>query len=1699
MKLGSFCTIAASLLLAAAAFAAPPEKVIHLRNEQITTPTPSRNQAQQADRAAANGLWVIQFESTPTTEQRAELAALGVDLLSYVPEDSFIASFDHVPPGQLRNLPFVRWVGPFKAEHKLQGKISKASPAQELQVSVLLAPRSKPNDAANARSQFTRITGQSDLRQGTILRGSLPASRIQQLAESPAVLWVEPAPQMKLNDEIATKIVAGDDGNMGTFAAVHQLGYTGAGVTVSVADSGLDSGDTNSMHPDIAGRVTALFSYGSPADPADYHSHGTHCAGIIGGNGTVGETDENGYLYGVGVAPAVNLIGQRIFDGLGGFTYTNANFEPLTRDAKQAGADIGSNSWGDDTQGRYDLSAMEYDALVRDADTGTSGDQPYILEFSAGNAGPGPQTIGSPAVAKNVIATGASQNDRLDFFIYADGQDTMADFSSRGPCEDGRIKPDIVAPGTWIASLRSMYANDDNAWLTISGNYMYQGGTSQAGPHAAGAAALFVQYYRSNYFGVTPSPALVKAALINSAVDMDESFGTAAIPNNDEGWGRIDLTELIGSPRDYDFVNQSTLLTNGAIFERRVVIADNSEPFRVTLAYTDVPALPAAIPALVNNLDLEVLAPDGRLYRGNQFLNGESVANAPTPDSINNVEGVALADPLPGEYVIRVRGSHVVQDARGDTGAVDQDFALVTSAKFLPPGTGLVYLNQRFYTVPATVKVTVVDTDQAGQPSVAATLASDSQTNALPLTLFPVGSSGVFTGSVATALTPVVADGSLHIAHNDLITASYFDTSASITRTGVAQADLVPPIISAVASTNIFGSVFISWTTDEPATSLVRFGTNTLTLVSTNLSLVTAHSIKLSGLQSGATYFFEVVSADEAGNVSTNNNSGSNYSFVVVTPPPLLLVNAYTPFTASGDDSPEIPLSAYTNALNQTGISYEIWNTGGTNLPTLNTLQSYRVVLWRLNDSLYGGLLGYQGLSGTERSLLTGYVTNGGALCLTSMELLSRMGTGASALSFSSNILHVASFNEDNGGSGIDDAIGYAADPVSSGMQLSLDYSNYYSPSLDILFGQSPNVSDTVVPTPDAQPVFLDDASSLVCGVRFPKTGQDSVGRVVFLSFPLDTVPETGTPPNTRANLLLNSLTFLAPGLSGIGTVTLDKSAYPVPGLVTIEVGDSDLTGSGSLTVNVYSDSQTNGIVATLNETVLPGLFRGFVTLVSTTNTPTSGQLKAANGDSLGVDYLDASAGSIISAFATVDTIFPLITNIAAVPRYQSCTVTWNTSENSDALVQFWEGDPAFNINRTAFVSTPATSHSVPLDRLKANQDYYYQVVSRDIAGNATVDNNSGNYYIFHTLEPLHPPFFDDMETASTLTNWHVTFYEQYSEFSESDWTLGTPNTSTATNAFSGTNCWGSVLDGGNPAIVITSLEGPVIDLSGGTTATLTFWHNHDFTDVYDAGELDLVINDTGEEIPLEFYYESSGGWVQETVDLTPYLGKVVYLIWSHVLISGENIPRAGWLLDDVSITLSNATTGTIIVSNNLWQADFALDGMPQSGLTLVDANATPGTHTVTYNAVPFYNTPPAQTNTLTAGGTNLFIGNYTFTDINSNGISDAWEQSQFGEVSTNRTASTDTDGDGMTDGDEAIAGTDPSSTNSYLSLTASMEVGGALRFDWNAVSGRAYRLNSTTNLNTWTLLSGWLHNSNSYILPATNSGPNLFQLEVAP
>lgn len=1692
-----------SLLLAVSASAA--EKSIKLRNETITTRPVDRQGfqalAQDPDRS---GLYLLQLEDAPPVDWKEQLAAQGLEVVRYIPDDAYVINARNPHSGRIKRLPFVRYFAKYKPEHKVHQKL-KASvdePEATPELTLLFSASATPGEIALAHRQFENVGRSHKSGVGHILQGRAKKGKLKELLASEAVVWIEPAPTPKLYDAVAAQIVAGEGPDNKTTTL--DLGFTGKGVTVAVADSGLGCGEGFPVHPDLAGRVTGYFYYGNLTDASDEHSHGTHVTGIIAGNGATGEMDEQGFLYGLGIAPGANVIGQRLFDGLGGYE-PPPSFAHMTTDAVRLGAEIGSNSWGDDTHGRYDISAMEFDALVRDADPETPGDQQYILEFSAGNAGPGARTIGSPAVGKNVIATGASQNNRPEFIIYAEGQETMADFSSRGPCEDGRIKPDVVAPGTWIASLQSSCASDENAWSPISPNYQYQGGTSQAGPQVSGAAAVFVQYFRETQNRGTPSPALVKAALINSAVDMDVSGWTGPVPNNDEGWGRVDLTQIIGSPRRYHYIDQSQPLAQAQIFEQRVVVSSGEEPLKVTLTYTDVPALPSAIPALVNDLDLELVGPEGAVYRGNQFINGQSIANAPGSDAINNVEGIHLSLPVPGEYVVRVRGSRVVEDSRRDTAAVDQDFALVISGDLPLPGQGVIVLDRRAYGAPAEMNIKLIDFDLRNQPNAQVSIQSTTETTPVPLVLQPSGAFGVFTGKLATATGPALADEKLQIAHGDLITVKYNDADPAGEVVATVRGDLLPPVISDVSTTNRFGKQMVTWRTDERSTGTVFYRNGGGFLAASNELFSTSQEIILSGLTEGVTYSFYVVSTDEAGNKSTNNNNGSNFTFVAQPASTVLLVDAYTHSPES--ESEIIPVTEYTVALDRTGVTYEVWDVATLGSPTAADLAPFRVVMWRINDSFYDA---QNTISQPEQTAIQQYLDRGGSFFISSMEILSRVGDSP----FRTNVLQTAEFitpadpfgdcadcHEDHGAEAI---VGSDLESLTAGIEITLDYSRY--PIFDfggVIPNIGPDLGDIISPTTNAVPILFENMDGEPVGIRSPRTGMDSNGRVVFFSFPLDAVPLDGPAPNNRVNLLRNALSFLAPGVNGLSSISLDSPSYTVPSKVTVEVADSDLVGKPAATVKFSTDTFPGGVTVQLAPTVVPGLFRGFVTLVPANAAAEPGKLRAANGDLVVAEYVDASASSTLRAAAEVDTASPLITDLVVEPDYEAAIIRWNTSEGADALVQF--GESTF-LGKTAYHPGEKLSHMLILPALLPDRLYYYQVVSRDPAGNATVDDNNGQLYTFRTLKPLTPPWTDNLE--SSTTGWSV----QDGEDTESSWTWGTPNNGMTTQAHSGTKAWGTNLDGDQVTYVQTFLISPAVELLGGNYAKLSFWHNYDFLgeSTFEMGQLLLFTNSQMQPIVLKSYGDFTTGWELEEFDLTPYLGRVVQVVWQYELfdLSFENNPHPGWLLDDISVTVTNISRGRIEVTNNLAQAYFYVDGpttFEAGGRTYTNLTALSGEYVIEWEDIPYYQTPAPQTNILSANGTLRFEGKYTFPDANSNGISDLWEQQYFGGVTPAVTPISDSDNDGLSDYCEFVAGTNPVDPASYFAVTPPLNLGSnRVRMTWYSTPGRVYRVFASTNAVDWVPFSSWITASQgtttSYSPPQLDAQKAwLFKVEVVP
>lgn len=549
----------------------------------------------------------------------------------------------------------------------------------------LLTVLAHPSSAAEL-SALLGVTGElTDTGLTRFLVPSLPLP-LADLAAHPGVLHVGPAATgLTPEDEASAQIVAGNSQfteappGYGEFLAEHG-GLTGDGVNVTIVDTGIDR-----LHPDISDRVIAHLDYTPNGEPHDVYGHGTHVAGIVGGDGSsggLGITDRQGRLYGLGVAPGVGLLDQNAIALTVEEWPPPYGFGRLTADAIDHDTHIWNASWttGEGEAVGYVATAAELDALIRDGHDGLDGNQPFTMVFSAGNSGPGLQTLTSPKEAKNLIVVAASENVRTLTGGTSNGE-LVASFSSRGPAMDGRVVPQVTAPGANVISSRATPAYACNLPPQDAGATMYAfcSGTSMAAPHVTGAVALLTEWWREAGHG-DPSPALAKALLVNSAQDMFRRD----VPNPHEGWGRINLGNLFDPATARIINDQATLLTEpDATYSRDIEVVDRSQPLRVSLAWTDAPGLPVADPAdaaLVNDLDLEVIAPNGEtVYRGNVFADGWSRPGGEA-DRVDNLENVFIDSPEVGTYTVRVVAHRVPGDGVPGAGdETDQDFALVVS------------------------------------------------------------------------------------------------------------------------------------------------------------------------------------------------------------------------------------------------------------------------------------------------------------------------------------------------------------------------------------------------------------------------------------------------------------------------------------------------------------------------------------------------------------------------------------------------------------------------------------------------------------------------------------------------------------------------------------------------------------------------------------------------------------------------------------------------------------------------------------------------------------------------------------------------------------------------------------------------------------------------------------------------------------
>ncbi|MDZ4689307.1 MAG: S8 family serine peptidase [Planctomycetaceae bacterium] len=625
---------------------------------------------------------------------------------------------------KISQLPYVRWIGHLPHADRIAGSvrlgraaddISSALPRTKVIPGVYVVEFFGEADAKaavpKAKKLGLQVLQAEPAAKLLIVEASdKKAARTKQLKALSAVHGVRQISERTL-DRPSNDVAAG---LMGTATVMSNpgLGLSGKGEVIGVCDTGLDTGDKSTIHADFRNRVSFIKSYPLPPDlnsfvknpgaddgAADLDSgHGTHVAGSVLGSGA-GSLALPGVTAPIrGLAYRAKLVFQAVEQetkwknpvdyinyGRYGLWGIPNHLKTLFQDAYTKKARIHSNSWGGGKPGEYDAQCRQLDQFVWDH-------KDFCILVAAGNDGTdkdgdgqiNPMSVTSPGTAKNCITVGASENLRPAFNSeqyggwwpddypvaplhndpMANNAEQLAAFSSRGPTEDKRFKPDVVAPGTFVLSTRSTrIAANNKAWAAYpqSKLYFHMGGTSMATPLAAGAVALIRQFLRTKKSIAKPSAALLKAAAIAGATRLTGVGPAGAVVDNDQGYGRLNLDAVLvpAAPSQANFLDVSAGLQTGQLWTRSMQVQSSTAPLRIVLAYSDYPG-----PNLVNNLNLIVTAPNGKKHVGNAPLSG-----TPTLDAANNVELVHVPSPSAGPWKIEVVASNVPHGP--------QDFALV--------------------------------------------------------------------------------------------------------------------------------------------------------------------------------------------------------------------------------------------------------------------------------------------------------------------------------------------------------------------------------------------------------------------------------------------------------------------------------------------------------------------------------------------------------------------------------------------------------------------------------------------------------------------------------------------------------------------------------------------------------------------------------------------------------------------------------------------------------------------------------------------------------------------------------------------------------------------------------------------------------------------------------------------------------------
>jgi hypothetical protein len=949
---------------------------------------------------------IIQFDGAIDAKTRAVVERNGVRLLSYLSHGAWFARLDERAAGST-TVPYR--AAPIKPEWKLHpllagsrtenaidpGRTDAANRAATDVVYVQFFDDVEPRPAG--RELVLRNGGRllSTIDAIHTVMAEVPVRAVFALAQEDAVQWIEPA---------LPPLGAVNDGNR-ELTGVQPLqgapyNLSGAGVRVLLYDSGI----ADASHPDFGGRLIAR-------ETGEALSHATHVAGTIGGSGADSEAHGGTPFQWRGMAPGVTIESFE-YDPTGADVILHTDPGDIALDYGQALRDlhvdlsnnslstnVAENGFPCELEGDYGIVPALIDGLVRG-----SGGAPLTIVWAGGNERSRPRcganfgTIPPPATAKNTLVVGAVRSN----------DDVVATFSSWGPTDDGRLRPDLCAPGAEFSSGVTS--------TEVGGGYTTKAGTSMAAPTVTGVCALLIEDYRRTH-GENASllPSTVKAILTHTAADRGDPG-----PDYSYGYGSMRARDAIDFQRGGTFLEDS--VEDGQVTIFLVEVSGDSPELKSTLAWDDVPGTPNVVPALINDLDLYAVSPSGELVFP-WTLDPAKPDEPPAqdgPDRVNNVEQVYRFHPEPGIWTLYVSGHSVPSGP--------QRFSLAATPRLSNCSSeGKLVFTRTAYRCDDTVDIVLADCDlniNAGElDSAIVHIASDTDPEGVELELRESDSrSGVFAGGIRIDVAG--SSNALAVSDGDTLTVAYLDTVPGQLATATASVICGRPTIESVSSDPSAIQAMITFTTDRPCRARVVYGQNCVELDAEASSprYETEHQIRLVGLDPETLYFFVVAAEDSAHNSTIGDNGGTCFSFITGR-----LVDYYSELFHAGETDiencqlklvPDNSLGGY--AAHFTRNVFQLpTDTGGGNFLTLSDDDSAPAALSNARTiALYGerysnfnvGSNGYIdfGTANTSPSSSFGQHFSRPAISALRMDLDSSIEAGAGFVSWKELDDHVA-------------------------------------------------------------------------------------------------------------------------------------------------------------------------------------------------------------------------------------------------------------------------------------------------------------------------------------------------------------------------------------------------------------------------------------------------------------------------------------------------------------------------------------------------------------------------------------------------------------------------------------------------------------------------------------------------------------------